>query len=290
MRLTRREFIAKTAMGALAVALPLQPGKVFGEPKTMKRMPVLFVGHGSPMNAIEKTSFSEKWKAIGEKLPKPSAILCISAHWETDDLRITASERPETIYDFWGFPEALYKVVYPASGSPQLAKSLLRIFAENQIVPDPTRGLDHGCWAVLARMFPEADIPVVQLSLNQSLSPRAQCELARQLSPLREDGVLIIGSGNIVHNLLLMKPKEAPPYDWALKFDGLAKTLIQRGDLQTLLEYDRLGESGRLSIPTDEHYLPALYAVALREDSEPVAFFNEGIVSGSVSMRGFRIG
>lgn len=290
MKITRREFISKTTMGALAFALPFQARNAFGESKTMKRMPVLFVGHGSPMNAIEKTSFAEGWKAIGENLPKPAAILCISAHWQTDDLRITSSERPETIYDFLGFPQALYDVVYPAPGSSKLAGSLIGRFSKNQITPDPARGLDHGCWVVLVRMFPEADIPVVQLSLSQSLSPRAQCELAKQLSSLREDGVLIIGSGNIVHNLQLRKPKEAPPYDWALKFDALAKTLIQKGDLQTLLEYDRLGESSRLSIPTNEHYLPALYALALREDSEPVAFFNEGIVSGAVSMRGFRIG
>ena len=290
MTLTRREFITKTAMGALAVALPSQSANVLGESKTMKRMPVLFVGHGSPMNAIEKTSFAKEWKAIGDNLPKPSAILCISAHWETNDTRITASERPETIYDFWGFPEALYKVVYPAPGSPKLANSLIRMFSENPVVSDPARGLDHGCWAVLVRMFPEADIPVIQLSLNQSLSPRAQCDLAKELSPLREKGVLIIGSGNLVDNLFLRKSKDAPPYDWALEFDALAKNLIQKGDLQALQKYDRLGESAHLSIPTNEHFLPALYALALREDPEPITFFNEAIVSGSVSMRGFQIG
>lgn len=290
MKLTRREFITKTAIGALSFALPFQPRNIAGESKTMRRMPVLFVGHGSPMNAIEETPFAEQWKAIGENLPKPSAILCISAHWETDDLRVTTNERPETICDFWGFPKELYEVRYPAPGSPNLASSLTGMCSKFSITPDPARGFDHGCWAVLVRMFPKADIPVIQLSLNQSLSPRAQCDMAKELSPLRERGVLIIGSGNLVHNLLLRKAKDAPPYDWALKFDALAKTLIQKGDLQALQEYDRLGESAYLSIPTNEHYLPALYTLALRKDSEPITFFNEGIVSGAVSMRGFQVG
>jgi 4,5-DOPA dioxygenase extradiol len=290
MKVTRRDFITKTAMGALTFALPLQPRSLFGELKKIKRMPVLFVGHGSPMNAIEKTPFAEVWKALGERLPKPSAILCISAHWETQDLLITTNAHPKTIYDFWGFPKALYDVVYPASGSPKLANSVIGMFSKNLISPDPARGFDHGCWVVLTRMFPEADIPVIQLSLKQSLSLRAHCDLAKEMYSLREEGVLIISSGNIVHNLRLRKPGDAPPYDWALEFDTLAKTLIQKGDLDALIEYDRLGEPARLSIPTNEHYLPALYAIALREDSEPITFFNEGIVSGAVSMRGFQIG
>jgi 4,5-DOPA dioxygenase extradiol len=290
MKLSRREFTARTALGILAFALTFKPKNILGESKTMRRMPVLFVGHGSPMNAIEKTPFAEGWKNVAKNLPKPSAILCISAHWQDDDSRVTTSARPEMIYDFWGFPEELYKVVYPAPGSPKLADSLIGMFSKYPITPDPARGFDHGCWAVLVRMFPEADTPVIQLSLNKSLSPAAQCELVKGLFPLREKGVLIVCSGNIVHNLQLRKPKEAAPYDWALEFDALAKSLIRQGDLQTLLEYDRLGKSARLSIPTNEHYLPALCAVALREDSEPVSFFNEGIVSGSVSMRGFQIG
>ena len=290
MKLTRRDFITKAAMGALAFALPSKPQVIFGEPRTVKRMPVLFVGHGSPMNAIEMTPFAEGWRKVGQNLPRPSAILCISAHWRTEDLRITTNEHPETFYDIWGFPEELFDVIYPAPGSPSLANSIIRVFSKTPITPDPARGFDHGCWAVLVRMFPEADIPVIQLSLNQSLSVQAQCDLAKELAPFREKGVLIIGSGNIVHNLRLRKSKNDPPYYWALEFDALVKQLIQEGDLQTLIEYDRLGESARLSIPTNDHYLPALYALALREDSEPITFFNEGIVSGAVSMRGFQIG
>ena len=290
MRITRREFLGKIAVGALAFGLPGTPKDIFGESKMTERMPVLFVGHGSPMNAVENTRFAEGWRAIGRNLPRPSAILCVSAHWQTEELRVTTNEHPETIYDFWGFPEELYDVTYPAPGSPSLANSLTGVVSKTPVRQDPIRGFDHGCWAVLVRMFPEADIPLIQLSLNQSLSPQSQCDLAKELSPLRQKGVLIVCSGNIVHNLRVRRQKDSPPYDWALEFDALAKQLIQRGDLRSLLEYERLGDSARLSIPTNEHYLPALYALALREDTEPVTFFNEGIVSGSVSMRGFQIG
>jgi 4,5-DOPA dioxygenase extradiol len=290
MMITRRDFLGKIALGALAFGLPGAPMDVYGESKASERMPVLFVGHGSPLNAIEDTRFAEGWRNVGRNLPRPSAILCVSAHWRTEEFRVTTNEHPETIYDFWGFPEELYDVIYPAPGSPPLANSLSRMVSKAPITPDPIRGFDHGCWAVLVRMFPGAEIPLIQLSLNQSLSPSAQCDLAKELSPLRQKGVLIVCSGNIVHNLRVRRPKDSPPYDWALEFDALAKELIQKADLRSLLEYERLGESARLSIPTNEHYLPALYALALREDSEPITFFNEGIVSGAVSMRGFQIG
>jgi 4,5-DOPA dioxygenase extradiol len=290
MRITRRDFLGKMTMGALALGLPFMPKGIFGASKATERMPVLFVGHGSPMNALENTRFAEGWRDIGRNLPKPSAILCVSAHWRTEEFRVTTNEHPETIHDFWGFPEELYDVTYPAPGSPSLANSLIRMVSKATVIPDPIRGFDHGCWAVLVRMFPKAESPLIQLSLNQSLSPQAQCDLAKELSPLRQKGVLIVCSGNIVHNLRLRKPKDTAPYEWAIEFDALAKELIQKGDLQSLLEYERLGEAARLSIPTNEHYLPALYALALREGSEPVTFFNEGIESGSVSMRGFQIG
>jgi 4,5-DOPA dioxygenase extradiol len=270
--------------------LPSKLRDTFAEPRMTKPMPALFVGHGSPMNAIEKTRFAETWERIGQELPKPSAILCISAHWQKEETRATAGKRPETMYDFWGFPEELYRVTYPAPGSPRLVNSLTGMRANVQITPDPVRGFDHGCWIVLVRMFPKANIPVVQLSLNVLLSPRAQYEFAKELSYLRRKGVLIIGSGNIVHNLPMRRAVDAGPYDWALEFDALAKDLIERGDHERLIEYEKLGQAARLSIPTNEHYLPALYVLALQEDHEPVAFFNEGIVYGSISMRGFRIG
>ena len=255
-----------------------------------KLMPVLFVGHGSPMNAIEKSRFPETWKKLGQSLPKPSAILCVSAHWETDEVRITTKEDPETIYDFWGFPKELYSITYPAPGSARLAHSVIDMFPKGQMSPDPSRGFDHGCWIVLVRMFPEADIPVIQLSLNQSLSPQAQYDLARNLAPLRQKGVLILGSGNIVHNLGVRRANGAAPYDWAVEFYSQAKKFIEKGDHNNLIEYERLGNAARLSIPTNEHYLPMLYALALREPGESITFFNEEIVSGSISMMGFRIG
>jgi 4,5-DOPA dioxygenase extradiol len=270
--------------------LPFKPRDIFADPIMTKPMPALFVGHGSPMNAIEKNRFAEAWEKIGQDLPKPSAILCISAHWQEEETRGTASKRPETIYDFWGFPEELYKVTYPAPGSPRLVNSLTGMFLKVQITPDPMRGFDHGCWAVLVRMFPKANIPVIELSLNLSLSPRAQYALARELSVLRKKGVLIMGSGNIVHNLPMRRAKDSGPYDWALEFDALTRDLIEKGDHERLIEYEKLGQAARLSIPTNEHYLPALYVLALQENHEPVTFFNEEIVSGSISMRGFRVG
>jgi 4,5-DOPA dioxygenase extradiol len=242
------------------------------------------------MNGIERSQFAETWRKIGGVLPKPSAILCISAHWETDDARLTTGEHPETIYDFWGFPKELYEVKYPAPGAPELADSVIEMFSKGQIVSDPKRGFDHGCWVVLVRMFPKADIPVIQLSLNQSLSPQAQYDLAARLAPLREKGVLIIGSGNIVHNLGIRKANGAEPYDWAVEFYSQAKRLIEKGDHKSLIEYQSLGRAARLSIPTNEHYLPLLYALALQKPGDSLRFFNEEIVSGSISMMGLRIG
>jgi 4,5-DOPA dioxygenase extradiol len=290
MKLTRRDFIKRLAIGGLAFGLPLKSMNAIGGSEMSKSMPVIFIGHGSPMNAIEKSRFSETWKKLGETLPKPSAILIISAHWEADEARITTKEHPETIYDFWGFPKELYSITYPAPGSARLAHSVIEMFPGGQMTPDPSRGFDHGCWAVLVQMFPEADIPVIQVSLNQSLAPQAQYDLARNLAPLRQKGVLIMGSGNIVHNLPVRKERDANPYDWALEFFSQAKRLIEKGDHKSLVEYKRLGNAARLSIPTNEHYLPMLYALALREPGESIAFFNEEIVSGSISMMGFRIG
>ncbi len=290
MEFTRRNFIKSLAIGGLGFGLPLKAMNVMGDSEMSKSMPVLFVGHGSPMNAIEKSRFAERWRKIRETLPQPSAILCISAHWEADEARVTTSEHPETIYDFWGFPKELYEVTYPAPGSPGLARSIVEMFQKGRMTPDPSRGYDHGCWVVLVRMFPEADFPVIQLSLNQSLSPQAQYDLASKLSPLRQKGVLIIGSGNIVHNLGIRKSNGAEPYDWAVEFYSQAKKFIEKGDHKSLIEYERLGRAARLSIPTNEHYLPLLYALALQKPGESINFFNEEIVSGSISMMGLRIG
>ena len=253
-------------------------------------MPVLFVGHGSPTNAIYESPFVAAWREEAGRIPRPKAILCVSAHWETNGARVTAMERPRTIHDFYGFQEELYQVQYPAPGSRELAERVRELAGAQEVAADETWGLDHGTWSVVRRMYPAADIPVVQLSLGGMHSPHRHVALARALQPLRRDGVLILGSGNLVHNLPLMRWGDETPYPWAVEFDRLAAELIVSGDLDSLADYAGLGESARLSIPTNEHYLPLLYALALRQPEEPISFFAEGIVLGAVSMRSFRIG
>lgn len=253
-------------------------------------MPVLFVGHGNPMNAVEETPFAAAWREEAGRFPKPKAILCVSAHWETNGTQVTAMERPRTIHDFYGFPEELYQVQYPAPGSLELAERVRELAGTQEVTADESWGLDHGTWSVVRRMYPAADIPLVQLSLDRVRSPREHVALARALRQLRGEGVLILGSGNLVHNLPLMRWGNETPYPWAEEFDKLAAELIMSGDLDSLADYTGLRESARLSIPTNEHYLPLLYALALRLPDEPISFFAEGIVLGSVSMRSFRIG
>ena len=255
------------------------------------RMPVLFVGHGSPMNAIEETPFVAAWREEGARLPRPRAILCVSAHWETEGTRVTSMPHPRTIHDFYGFPGELYRVSYPAPGSPELAETVLGLVRSTAVRPDDTFswGLDHGAWSVLRRMYPAADIPVVQLSLDRTLPPRGHYGLARELL-LREQGVLIVGSGNLVHNLRMLEWDAGRPYPWAAEFDRLATELILAGEHDRLVAYPGLGEAARLAISTNEHYLPLLYALALQDAGEEARFFAEGIVYGSISMRSLRIG
>ena len=257
---------------------------------TRETMPVLFVGHGNPMNAIEETVFAAAWREEAHRLPRPTAILSVSAHWETNGARVTAMPHPRTIHDFSGFPEELYRVEYPAPGSPVLAQRVRELIGPEEVAADAAWGLDHGTWAVVRRMYPGADIPVVQLSLDRQRTPREHVTLAQRLGPLREEGVLVVGSGNLVHNLPLMRWHDKAPYQWAVEFDRLAAELILAGDLERLADYGALGEAAQLSIPTNEHYLPLLYALALRRPDEPVSFFAEGIVLGSISMRAVRIG
>ncbi len=253
------------------------------------RMPVLFVGHGSPMNAIEDNPFSRAWARLGRALPPPRAILCISAHWETRGPQVTAMQQPPTLHDFYGFPQALYDVTYPAPGLPQLAHWVQACVTDPPVQLDQSWGLDHGAWSVLCRLFPDAQIPVVQLSLDRGLSPQAHYEVGRQLRALRRKGVLVIGSGNIVHNLRRIN-WEGGAYDWALEFDDAMRRLILAGDHAAIIDYPRLGQAARLAIPTDEHFLPLLYILALQERDEAVSFFAEGVVLGSLSMRSVRIG
>jgi 4,5-DOPA dioxygenase extradiol len=249
-------------------------------------MPVLFIGHGSPMNAIEDTEFSRAWAEAARFLPKPQAMLCVSAHWETEGTQVTAMEQPRTIHDFYGFPPALHEKQCPAPGSPDLAQRAVR---GAPVELDLDWGLDHGAWAVLCRMFPKADVPVIQLSLDQRKEPAFHYELGRELRGLRKKGVLIIGSGNIVHNLREMVWEDTA-YDWALEYDAQMKELILSGDHTAIIHYSKLGRSARLAVPTPEHYLPLLYILGAQDEAEGVAFFADRVTLGSMSMRSVRIG
>ena len=253
-------------------------------------MPVLFVGHGSPMNGIEDNEFSERWSRMGKELAQPAAVLCISAHWFTRGTFVTAMERPQTIHDFSGFPKALFDVHYPAPGSPELADATKSIIRKTGVVLDHEWGLDHGCWSVVRRMYPGANIPVLQLSIDATKPPQWHFELAKELSSLRKKGVLIIGSGNIVHNLgMLDWQKPDTGYDWALEMDTAFKAFIVQGSYDKLINYPALGKAALLSIPTAEHYLPLLYTLGLKERGESVSFFNEKLTMGSLSMTSLRI-
>jgi 4,5-DOPA dioxygenase extradiol len=246
-------------------------------------MPAVFAGHGSPMNAIEDSAVRREWEALGKRLPRPKAILCVSAHWETEGVAVTATSMPETIHDFGGFPRELHEMTYPAPGSPELAARTAELLKPEAVAFDPLRGLDHGAWSVLAAMYPRADVPVVQLSLDATRSGTAHYALARKLAPLRDEGVLVLATGNIVHNLGFYDPRRREPYDWAARFDAKVKALIAEGDFATLADYDGLGPDAELAIPAPEHYLPLLYILALKKKGEKLAFFNE-VVENAMSM------
>jgi 4,5-DOPA dioxygenase extradiol len=256
------------------------------------RMPVLFLGHGSPMNAIEDSEFSRGWHAVAQALPRPKAILCVSAHWETRGTLVTAMQRPSTIHDFGGFPKALYDVAYPAPGSPWLAQATRDAVKTTTVAFDDHWGLDHGCWSVLRQMYPDADVPVVQLSLDHFRPAAYHYELGRELAPLREQGVLIVGSGNMVHNLrrVVMRSNSVSDFnvpfglDWALEADALFHKLIDANDHAALIGYQSLGAAVQLAVPTPEHYLPMLYTLALKEPDEAVTYFNDKAVAGSLTM------
>lgn len=284
--ISRRSAMKSFATIGAAVMLDLQSAaRVLIESPTTPRMPVLFVGHGSPLNAITDNPFAKVWKKIGVDLPTPKAIVCVSAHWETKGTKVTAMEQPRTIHDFGGFPDELYAMQYPAPGSPALAEEIAEI-TKKSIELDHQWGLDHGTWSVLTRMYPEASIPVVQISLDVGSRPEQHVNLARQLSALRNHGVLIIGSGNIVHNLRKLSTT-GTSYDWAHEFDVLSAKHITNRDVMTLANYHSLGHAAQLSIPTNEHYLPMIYALAMTANDDELTFFNEKIELGSVGMRSF---
>lgn len=263
-------------------------GNAAAEQKSSAKMPVIFVGHGNPMNAIEDNEFSQAWVATAKNIPHPKAVLSISAHWETDGVQVTAMPKPRTIHDFYGFPQELFAVQYPASGAPELAYHVRNLLGAEVAAFDQEWGLDHGTWSVLARMFPKADVPVVQLSLDRKRTPAEHYALAGKLAALRSEGVLILCSGNMVHNLRRMECGDQG-FDWAEAFDRKLKALIKARDHTALVDYPKLGADAQRAIPTHEHYLPMLYALALRGPTEPLKFFAEKVTLGSISMRSFQI-
>lgn len=255
-------------------------------------MPAIFFGHGNPMNALASNSYTEAWAAIARELPRPRAILCISAHWYVPETALTAMKLPRTIHDFGGFPRELYEVEYTAPGSPELAARAKELLAPNDVGMDERWGLDHGTWSVLVHAFPNADIPVVQLSIDETKGAAFHYDLAGKLAPLRDEGVLVIGSGNLVHNLhtYAWGRHGVEPFDWAIRFEEKARELMLAGGHVPLIEYETLGRDAMLSAPTPDHYLPLLYILALQRDGDEVTFPVGGFDGGSISMTSVRIG
>ncbi len=255
-------------------------------------MPAIFFGHGNPMNAISKNVYSEGWTSIGKSVPRPKAVLSVSAHWYIQSCSVTANLAPRTIHDFGGFPRELYNMKYPAPGSPELARRIKGLLAPLSVNLDESWGLDHGTWSVLTHVFPEADIPVVQLSIDMTKSPMFHYQVGNKLAALREEGILVIGSGNLVHNLSAYAWGESGihPFDWALRFETKVRELLLKGEDSQIIDYERLGPDAMLSVPTPEHYLPLLYVLGLRRKDDKVSFPVQGVDGGSVSMLAVQIG
>ncbi len=255
-------------------------------------MPVVFLGHGNPMNALSKNSYTEGWSSIGRSVPRPRAVLAVSAHWYIPGCAVTAMSSPRTIHDFGGFPRELYQIEYPAPGSPDLARHVKDLLSPLQVGLDETWGIDHGTWSVLAHVFPKADIPVVQLSIDERQPPPFHYEMGKRLASLREEGVLVIGSGNLVHNLhtYAWGRHEVQPFDWAVRFEKHVRDLLLKSEHAPLINYEGLGEDALLSVPTPDHYLPLLYILGLRREHDKISFPVEGVDGGSVSMLSVRIG
>jgi 4,5-DOPA dioxygenase extradiol len=246
-------------------------------------MPALFVGHGNPMNAIDRNEFHLGWQSVAARLPRPDAVLCVSAHWETDGAQVTSTESPETIHDFYGFPQALFDVRYPAPGDPRLAARVAELVTSERVRPDPDRGLDHGAWSVLIAMYPEADVPVVQLGIDTRQPGTHHLALARELAPLRNENVLVLASGNMVHNLRMFNFRDPAPLAWAEECDRELRGLISARNHEALAAWPGRDSRSRLAVPTPEHYHPLLYAVALQAPEEQAEFFNVR-VTGAISM------
>ncbi len=255
-------------------------------------MPAIFVGHGNPMNALARNQYTDAWRQLGRSVPTPRAIVCVSAHWYVPSVAVTAMRQPRTIHDFGGFPRELYAVSYPAPGSPELAQRVASVLAPLPVELDHGWGLDHGTWSVLTHVYPDAAIPVIQLSIDETREAADHYQIASRLAPLRDEGVLILGSGNIVHNLhaYAWGNHSAAAYDWAGRFERLARQLLADGDFAPLVDYESLGPDALLSAPTPDHYLPLLYVIAQRQQNEPVSFPVAGFDGGSISMLSVRIG
>ncbi len=292
--MNRKTFIHSLALTGMAgAAIKLNAlGKIVEPFSNTEQMPVLFMGHGSPMNAIEENEFVKGFREAGKGIAKPNAILCISAHWETAGTFVTAMQNPKTIHDFGGFPQALFDVQYPAPGNPQLAKETKELIKKTEVGLDEKWGLDHGCWSVVKHLYPAADVPVLQLSIDYRQPPQYHYELAKELAALRKKGVLIIGSGNMVHNLRMVawdKLNEPYAYDWAAEASEKMKKYITNGDYQPLINFRSQGKAFDLAIPTPEHYLPLLYTLALKEENEKVSLFNDKPLAGSLTMTSVKI-
>jgi 4,5-DOPA dioxygenase extradiol len=292
----RSRFLQSLAvLPLIGISMKLQAlGKLVQPMKTTGKMPVLFVGHGSPMNAIEENEFVKGFRQIGREIETPSAILCISAHWETRGTYVTAMPNPRTIHDFGGFPKELYEVQYPAPGDPALARQTQQMITGTSVQLDEHWGLDHGAWSVIKHLYPKANIPVIQMSLDTRKSPTAHYELAKELARLRRKGVLIIGSGNMVHNLRLVAwdrlNESGYGFDWAIEASEKMKTCIQNGDHNPLIQYGKQGKAFNLAIPTPDHFLPLLYTLALQEGNEEISLFNDKAIAGSLTMTSVKIG
>ena len=290
----RKDFI-KTILGGIAMT-SLQP--LYSWSKDLKvqetKLPALFVGHGSPMNAIEDNEFSQTWAKFGREIPKPKAVLVISAHWLTNGTFVTAMEQPRTIHDFGGFPQELFDVQYPAKGSPELATETAKLITSTNVGLDHEWGLDHGTWSIVKHMYPDANIPVLQLSIDYNKPAQYHYDLAQQLKSLRSKGVLLIGSGNMVHNLRMVawdKLQEAEyGFDWAIEMNSIFKDKISNRDFNSLIHYEKLGAAAKLAIPTPDHYYPLIYSLALQDKEDEITFFNDKLVGGSLNMTSVKFG
>lgn len=256
------------------------------------RLPTIFFGHGNPLNAIQRNAYTEAWAGIGEAMEKPKAVLCVSAHWYIPETVVTAMPQPRTIHDFGGFPRELYEVHYPAPGSAELAQRVHQLLAPIPVALDQNWGLDHGTWSVLCHVFPQADVPVIQLSIDETQPPEFHFQVGQHLAQLRDEGVLVIGSGNLVHNLhtYAWGRHDVEPFDWAVRFENRARELMTGGDFAPLVDYESLGRDALLSVPTPDHYLPLLYVLGAAQTDDSISFAVEGLDGGSVSMLSVQFG